>query len=193
MRERWNQRYLAARTSGGDEAVVGVNPWLVEHRSLLLERAPGRALDVACGRGGNAFFLADLGFQVSAVDLSDVAVGEVVDRARSAEVEVSAEVRDLEAVGLPEGQWSVIVMLRYLQRSLFAEMIAGLEPGGLVLIETFLRGHIGRGGKPFNPDFTLAPGELRAAFEGLEVLDYRERVVGHRALAGIVARRALGS
>ena len=186
MRGRWNARHQEAAGSP-----TGVNPWLAEHSELMRGRVPGRALDVACGRGGNAFFLANLGLQVDAVDLSDVAVAEIRAREVEEKAGVEAQQRDLESLGLPDGAWDVIVMTRYLQRSLFEEMAAALNPGGAVLVETFLQGHRGRGGKPFNPDFTLEPGELKAAFSSLEIVDYREQVDGRRALAGIVARRIL--
>ncbi len=184
MRGRWNQRHLEAR-----DTEPGVNPWLEEHGSLLRREVPGRALDVACGRGGNAFFLADLGFEVEAVDLSDTAIEEVSLRCRNEGATLTARRWDLEADGLPAGSWSLIVMTRYLQRSLFAEMRQAVTPGGLIVIETFLAGHRGRGGKPFNPDFTLQPGELATAFEEFEILDLREEATGRRALSGIVVRR----
>ncbi len=123
MRARWNQRHLEAR-----DTEPGVNSWLEGHGSLLRREAPGRALDVACGRGGNALFLADLGFEVEAVDLSDTAIEELSQRCRDEGATVTARRCDLEAAGLPVGSWNLIVMTRYLQRSLFAEMRQAVTP-----------------------------------------------------------------
>src|SRR4051794_32227091 len=69
-RERWNARHR-------DAGVADPAEWVLSHRRVLEARLPGRALDVACGVGRHAVFLAELGFHVDAVDVSDVAVARV--------------------------------------------------------------------------------------------------------------------
>jgi tellurite methyltransferase len=152
------------------------------HRSLLENVAPGRALDVACGRGRNAFFLAALGFEVVAVDVSDVAVDIVRARAASSAAAAVTAVRaDLEVHPLPRPPgYDVIVVVAYLQRSLFAPLAAALAPRGLLVYETFTREH-----PRINPAHALAPGELRSAFPTLAVVDEHEA----DGRAGLVARR----
>ena|SRR6266849_5232229 len=68
-RERWNRRYSAA------EIDARPSEWLLEHEALIRPRQPNlRALDLACGTGQNALYLARLGYQLDAWDISDVAL-----------------------------------------------------------------------------------------------------------------------
>ena len=78
-RERWNERYA----DGGLEPFPDAPAeWLVAHEALL--PGGGRALDVACGDGRNAVYLAQLGYMVDAIDVSDVAIGALRAAASSA-------------------------------------------------------------------------------------------------------------
>lgn len=162
----------------------GPAPWLAEHRELLAALVGAgrpRALDVACGRGRNAAFLADLGFAVDAVDRDPWALAHVRERAPA----VTTVHQDLEAdPRLPRPPYAVIVCTRYLQRSLFAPMGDGLAPGGLLVLETFTRDHVDVDGHRMNPAYLLERNELLHAFPALRVLHYREG-----ALAGLVASR----
>ena len=158
-RERWNARHTAA-IAEGDTKLEPV-PWLVEHLALIEQRAPGRALDVACGRGRNARWLADLGFDVLAVDVSDVALEAL--RERSDGRRITTEHRDVSADGLPAGTFDVVVDAFFLDRSLAPAMQAALAPGGLLVFVTFI-----------GERFGLEPGELRELFADLEILDYHE-------------------
>jgi tellurite methyltransferase len=193
-RERWNDRY------GGE----GFEPfpdapaeWLAEHRALLGElQASGddpRALDVACGDGRNARWLAGLGFAVDAVDVSDVAVGALRTAAAERGLRVDARVLDLERDALPSGPYDVVVCMNYLQRELFAALEGVLAPGGLLLYETFAQAHVAELGRRFNPAYVLEPNELLRAFGGLHVRHYREGVAERgaeqRGVASIVAQR----
>lgn len=193
-RERWNERY------GGD----GFEPfpdapaeWLVEHAALLRDIAdtagPRRALDVACGDGRNARWLAELGFAVDAVDVSDVAIAALRAAAAERSLRVDARVLDLEHEGLPAGPYDVVVCLSYLQRDLFAALARALAPGGVVLYETFSRAHVEELGHDFNLAYVLDRNELLRAFSDLHVRHYREGVAerrgGPRGVAGIVAQR----
>ena len=190
-RRRWNHRY---RERGIDAFARGPSPWLAEHRALLA-RAPGRrALDIACGDGRNAGYLAsELGFEVDAVDVSDVAVDALRAAAAARGLTVTATRVDLEAAGLPAGRYDLIVSINYLQRDLFVPIAQALTPGGLLVFETFTRPDLDDLGNQVEAPFLLDPGELRAAFAELEVISHREAVVEHgrgtRAVAGLVARR----
>ena len=190
-RERWNARY------GGD-AFEPFPPrpaaWLHEHRDLLLGRvansAEPAALDVACGDGRNARLLAELGFAVDAVDVSDVAIGALRAAAAERDLRVQARVADLEHDALPARAYDVVVCMNYLQRDLFGALAAALRPGGLLVVETFARAHIEELGRDFNPAYVLERNELLRAFAGLYVRHYREGVAGDRGVAGIVAQQA---
>jgi SAM-dependent methyltransferase len=135
-------------------------------------RPGGRVLDLACGAGRHARWLAGLGFEVDAVDrdiagLADCPPGIAARRA------------DLEggAWPYPGEQFDAIVVTNYLHRPLLPVLVGSLAPGGLLLYETFALGNE-RFGKPSNPDFLLKPGELLEAVRGrLRVLAYEDLTV----------------
>ncbi len=187
--ERWNTRYTQDFQPFPDAPA----PWLVAHRELL--SGGGRALDVACGDGRNALYLAQLGYMVEAIDVSDVAVAglRAATQARGLTMTIAPRVVDLEREPLPSGPYDVIVMVNFLQRDLFEALQEALAPGGLLVFETLARSHVDELGHSFNPDYLVEPGELLHAFARLEVLDHHEGVAQRsgspRGVAGIVARR----
>jgi SAM-dependent methyltransferase len=153
-------------------------------------RPGGRVLDLACGAGRHARFLARMGFEVDAVDRDAALFADVPERVRL----VGA---DIEAGAWPyAGQrFDGIVVIHYLHRPLLPTLVASLEPGGILVYETFARGNE-RFGKPSNPDFLLQPGELLDAVRGkLRVLAYEDVVVDQprpAAIQRIAARRDTG-
>ena len=144
-------------------------------------------LDVACGGGRHARWLAELGFEVDAVD-RDPSLFASPPRG------VSLRAADIEAGPWPYAgrRFDAIVVTNYLHRPLLPTLVDSLEPGGVLLYETFARGNE-RFGKPSNPAFLLAPGELLEAVAGrLRVLGYEDLVVEQprpAALQRICARR----
>ena len=193
-REKWNERYARP-----DREWLPASPaeWLVEHEALL--EGGGRALDVACGDGRNALYLAQLGYMVDAIDVSDVAIDALrrATQERGLAMTIAPRVVDLEREPLPAGPYDVIVTLNFLQRDLFGPLQDALAPGGLLLYETLGQAHVDELGHDFNPAFLVAPGELPAAFDRLEVVAHREGVVERsgspRGVASLVARRPLSS
>jgi SAM-dependent methyltransferase len=191
-RDRWNERYARPDREWMPETPA---EWLVEHGELLT--GGGRALDVACGDGRNALYLAQLGYMVDAIDVSDVAIAglRAATEARGLTMTIAPRVVDLEREPLPAGPYDVIVVLNFLQRDLFGALAQALAPGGLLLFETLARAHVDELGHSFNPAYLIEPGELPRAFAQLEVVDHREGIVerpgGPRGVAGIVARRPL--
>jgi SAM-dependent methyltransferase len=187
--ERWNER----RSRNGFEPFPDApSEWLVEHGSLL--GGAGRALDVACGDGRNALYLARLGFEVDAVDVSHVTIDALRAAAPERAPAVRPRVVDLEHEPLPEGEYDVVVSFNYLQRDLFGALERALRPGGWLLFETFGPAHLEELGKPINPAYVLASGELLRAFPGLRVRHYREGVAerpgGPRGIASLLAQRS---
>jgi tellurite methyltransferase len=150
-------------------------PLLVEIAEKL---KPGRALDLACGTGRNAIWLAEHGWKVTAVDRSPVTIPSV-----------ETYVADLEKHEFPieKAAWDLIAVCYYLQRDLFEPVKRGVRPGGvaLVIVHMFEPGHE-------QSRFSLQPGELAQYFEGWEILHYYEgkpRDPEHkRAVAEIVAK-----
>jgi len=152
----------------------------------------GRALDVACGSGRHAVLLARRGFVVDAVDVAHSALVHLQSMARAERLRMNPIQADLETFALPHDRYALVVNIRYLQRSLFAQLKSALQPRGVIVFETFLRGQESLG-HPRNPAYLLAPGELRSAFADFDVLAYEEGLItddGDPAyLARLLARR----
>jgi SAM-dependent methyltransferase len=162
--------------------------WLEDHADLLPRS--GCAVDVACGRGRHALWLAARGLSVLALDRNEDAIRELHRAAVDARMPILAETRDLET-GAPSigiAAFDVVVVIHYLHRPLFPTLLDALRPGGLLIYETFTRAQALRG-KPTNPDFLLDEGELWRLVQPLEIVDYREGLFEDRELASVVARR----
>ena len=162
--------------------------WLLDHAHLLPHS--GRAIDVACGRGRNALWLARRGLTTDAIDRDAGAVEYVRAEAQRLQLPVSAEIVDLEQGDgwWPEGVYDVVVVVHYLHRPLFPALQAALRPGGILVYETFTRAQAERG-KPTNPAFLLEPGELRDLIGPLDLLVEREGDFEGKMLASVIARR----
>ena len=106
---------------------------VAENRSGLSGLDGRRALDIACGDGRNAAYLARLGFEVDAVDISDVAI----DALQAAATDPASPYTRSDSISsgnsLPGSDYEVIVQLNYLQRSLFEPLARALTPGGILI------------------------------------------------------------
>jgi len=151
---------------------AGDNPsaWVARWAGLI---PAGETLDLACGGGRHARLLAARGHATVAVDRDPAAL------ARAAGPGIATLQCDLEGEGaawpFAPGRFAGIVVTNYLHRPLFAQLAAALAPGGILIYETFAQGNE-RFGKPSNPAFLLAPGELldMARDHGLTVLAYED-------------------
>jgi len=187
---RWDDKW-AKRHSPGEQPNDQPHPLVVRFASQL---KPGRALDVACGPGRHALYLAECGCQVTAVDSSKVAIEILLERAHQLGVIVDARVADLELdefVIEPDG-YDLIVNCCYLQRDLFPAIKAGVRVGGVVIAVVAMVDD-DPNVKPMNPEFLLQPGELRAEFESWKLLhEFQGKAEGkqrQRAISEIVAKR----
>jgi len=179
---RWNMRYRADTGAG----IPQPRSLLIEHQAVL--PSTGLALDVAMGRGGNAGWLLAQKLRVVGVDISVVAV----HAAKQCWPALMAVVADLTTLPLPSNAFDVILNFYYLDRALWPVYARTLRPGGLLIFETFTRTRLVL--RPAtDPRYLLAPNELRAAFEGWDILTYREGGVGGAGqpstTASLVARR----
>lgn len=139
-------------------------PFVERHAKDL---APGRALDLAAGIGANAVWLAERGWQVTAVDWSAESLAQLKAAAPSVETHVAnLEKHDFE---IGEGQWDLIVVSHYLQRDLFFRVLRGLKPGGraILIVHMFEPGHE-------QSRFSVEPGELRNLLAAGRILVYEE-------------------
>lgn len=176
-RQRWDERHRAT-----EESPVPAPPDALRGREHVLPRS-GRALDVACGRGAVAVWLARRGLQVDAVDVSPVALKAAAALAQEHGVaeRVWFVEHDLDE-GLPDscrGPYDLIVCQRFRDPDRYPQLAAALAPGGLLVITVLSEVGAGPG------RFRARPGELRAAFGDLEVLVHHES----DGEASLVARR----
>jgi tellurite methyltransferase len=182
----WDERYREGRGMPDEPSAL-----LVENRALL--PAGGRALDIAMGSGRNALYLASMGFQVTGVDVSEVAVAICREKAASLGLAVEAIVADLGDYRLPQDRYDLILNFHYLQRSLAGPIVRALKRGGVLVFETFTIDQIQYSYGPKDPSFLLSPGELQKMFAGLETLLYYEGIIagdrGPRAVAQLIGRR----
>jgi SAM-dependent methyltransferase len=144
--------------------------------------AGGRVLDVACGSGRHARWLAARGHAVEAVD-RDASLLAALASAPG----IATRCADLEGGPWPyAGQsFAGIVVVNYLHRPLFPALLAALASGGALIYETFAAGNE-RFGRPGNPNFLLRPGELLDVARGaLRVIAYEDRVISEPRPAAI--------
>ncbi len=187
LKAMWDQRHADPDKQPSAAEV------LLENLHLLPET--GNALDLACGLGGNALELARCGLEVSAWDISSVAVERLQHLAASEGLVLNAEQRDVEQDLLTENAFDVIVVSYFLNRDLMPALIAALKPGGLIFYQTFTRIAVSDTG-PSNPACRLGDNELIALLSPFSVRFYREENrlgdlrKGFRDVALIVAQKA---
>lgn len=175
----WDERYQRGDHSSAEP-------------SKLLRRAvatltPGRALDLACGAGRHAIFLAGLGWDVTAIDSSRAGIEIMQQRTIESNVTIDAHIADLERGEFPIAteSYELICDFYYLQRDLFPQLRAGIKRGGTFVAAIHLISDHpleDASEDPLedplkarrNPAFLLAAGELRAEFRGWDITHYHE-------------------
>lgn len=163
LRDRieWNRKYRCESFSGQPAAIVAHHA----HRATV-----GRALDVACGNGRNACYLARLGFTVDAVDIAL----EGLKRFACRPAGIQRICADLDDFVIPPGRYRLIVNTRFLSRRLFPALQEGLCPGGLLVFESYRTAPAGKSCGLHRREHLLNPDELRQAFSRLRIIVYRE-------------------
>lgn len=144
-----------------------VSPWILKYGSLIPKERP--ILDVACGSGRHSFYMQDLGYEVVAVDKDITAIN-----ANQFQSNISIFEADLERYLWPfsEQIFSGVIVVNYLWRPLFQNIIDSVVPGGVLLYDTFAQGNE-KFGRPRNPDFLLAPEELKnLCRKKFDIIDY---------------------
>ena len=165
MRESWDKRWA---DTGLAPASIDPYPLFADHVDLF--PTSGDALEVACGRGRGAVWLASLGLDVWAVDLSPVAIDLATQLAEQCGVadRCRFEAHDLET-GLPEGDLvDVVVCYLFREADLDRQMMDRLKPGGLLAVVVL--SEVGHGPGRFR----AKPGELTDAFAELDLLEAGE-------------------
>jgi SAM-dependent methyltransferase len=187
----WNERYST------EEFVYGMDPndFLRGSVNFL---PPGNILCLAEGEGRNSVFLAGLGYQVTAVDSSEVGLAKALKLATSRGVSINTKVADLADYRLAAQAWEGVVSIfchvpGRIRRALHQDIVAGLKPGGVLILEAYTPKQLeyGTGGPP-DPALLMTLADLQNELAGLEFLHgvevVREVVEGrlHTGLGAVV-------
>ncbi len=193
----WDERYST------DEFVYGTEPndFLKANADRL---KPGRVLCLADGEGRNGVYLAKLGFAVTCVDLSSVALEKSRRLAAENGVEITTVHADLNDYVIEPGAWDSIVSIfcnlpEPLRKRVHSAAAAGLTAGGTLLLEAYTPKQLdmpGRGGPP-TAGMMFTAAMLKADFPALDVIlaQETERSIqegimhsGHSAVVQFIAR-----
>jgi 2-polyprenyl-3-methyl-5-hydroxy-6-metoxy-1,4-benzoquinol methylase len=172
----WDQRHSE---ESRDKPPLPI-PFITE---IVRKLQPGKALDLACGTGRHALWLAREGWSVTAVDGSSAAIGILNEQ--KGDLLIETRIADLEQhdYTITPQAWDLIVISLYLQRDLFEPAKLGVKPGGILIAITLLSNEADL--RPHR----LGPGELKSYFTGWEILNYFEGSVNNSSSqARIVAR-----
>jgi len=187
LQEKWDAIYSQRLQAEAIEV-------LRANRCLL--PGQGRALDLACGLGGNALLMAEAGLSVDAWDISGVALQALRDQAGVRDLRVDTRQCNITAAIMPTELYDVIVISRFLDRALCNAIMAALKTGGLLFYQTFTRGKLDQQG-PSNPDYLLASNELLRLFAPMTLVFYQEYArigdlrCGNRNEACIIGQKPL--
>jgi SAM-dependent methyltransferase len=159
-------------------------PWIVQWAGLVPPDAT--VLDVAAGRGRHALYFAERGHKVVAVDrdISRLPAHPYIEP-------FAADLEDGSPRPLPGVRFGAAVVTNYLHRPLMPALIEAIEPGGVLLYQTFMTGNE-RFGKPSRPEFLLKDGELLELVRGrFSVTAYEARLISEpmAMVQRIAARR----
>lgn len=185
--KRWDERFKGKDFTFGKEP----NPFLKKHIHLLPR---GKTLDLASGEGRNAVFLAQHGFDVDAVDISEVGLKKTQKLAKEAGVKVHTICADLKVYPIEKEKYDLIANFYFLSRSLIPKIKKGLKKGGRIIFETYILEHRNISSEgPKDRKYYLKPNELLWLFKDSRVLFYREGIFkegGRRkAVASLLAEK----
>jgi tellurite methyltransferase len=183
----WDKKY-SERSHGSLEP----DPFLVSaYDEFLASRPPGIALDVAGGVGRHAIWLAQQGWRVKLLDISEAGIQQAEENAKRTGTagSISPEVCDLNVMqDLGREQYDLVIVFFFLQRELLPALISTLKPGGILIYKTYTTEQKHFAGGPSHPMFLLEPNELLHAFSSLRVLHYHE-TISQKGIAEVVARK----
>jgi len=174
---KWNHIY----SQSGQERYLPTEV-LAENDFLL--PTTGTALDLACGLGANAIFLAEKGLAVTAWDISVAAIDKLTAYAIGQGLNINARQEKITSESFAKCSFDVIVGSRFLDRTLSDAIIGALKPDGLLFYQTFTREKTSPR-PPNNPDYVLGCNELLSLFSPLRVVFYRENALIGEQLLGL--------
>ncbi len=181
-KEKWNEKYKARQAENREAC-----DWLLE--SARWFTGEGQALELAMGEGRNALYLAERGYRVTGVDISEVGVARAEALARENNLTLNTVVADLDSYEIKENKYDLISCFYFLDRKLFPAIKKGLKPEGLLIYQTFNVDYLKYSG--FKKEWVLEYNELLREFQNWHVLSYREVDLPEEenAHAALVARK----
>jgi len=181
-RIKWNDKY---RNSNRAEAMRPPE-FLISHADEVLRIISDhpQVLDLAAGAGRNSVFLAERGCRVLAVDFALEGLRNCMRQAAMRGLQVQAIAADLKTFAFPADRYDLLVNFFFLQREIFPAMINALNPGGILIFETYTSHHqTVHKGRSMRREYLLEPGELQASFPGLITVFHEETAVTDRLIA----------
>lgn len=179
---RWNARYVE-----NNEAYPAPDIFLTNNSYLL---SGGRALDLACGLGANSIYLAQNGFWVDSIDISESAIRRLQVRSRSIGLNLGLVVGDTDYFPLPENFYDLIVVFYFFSGPLIPIIAKAIKPGGLVVYCTF--NYLHKSSKPdFNERYLVPRGGLAPLFPNMEIIVDEPETGSDSNLSRLIARRPL--
>jgi tellurite methyltransferase len=183
----WNQKH-SERTHSS----LTPDPLLVKaYEDFLSNVGAGKALDIAGGVGRHSIWLAERGWHVRLLDISDTAIEQTQENIKLSKAggAIVTEIQDLDgSQGFGRGQYDLILGFFFLQRKLFPALIDALKPDGHLIYKTYTTDNLKFGKSPSHPMFLLEPNELLHAFSTMRVLHYHE-TTQQKGVAELVARK----
>lgn len=185
--DKWNNIY-------SQQQCEDATPSTVLHENAYLLPSEGDGLDLACGMGGNAIYLASHGLHVQAWDVSSTALCKLKQYSQLNNLNINASERNVEKSPPDKHCFDVVTVSQFLHRPTFSSICDSLKIGGLLFYQTFTNDKAQLIG-PSNPDFLLEKNELLNLCSDLEIIVYREEGTqgdiqkGWRNQAMIVAKR----
>ena len=186
QRVRWDIKY-----EQGLPSLTEPDPFFISAYERFVNPSlprPGKALDLAGGLGRHALWLASRHWQVTVVDLSDVAIGKLSQAALELKVNVELFAGDAAEYKLEPAHFDLIVLFYHLDRSLFPKIVSALKPGGLLICKMSLRWDSGDGLTTASINL-LHRNELPSLVPELDVLHHQERPVRDRGVVEFVGRK----
>jgi len=186
QRAHWDLKY-----EQGLASLTEADPFFISAYGQFVDQYfpnAGVALDLACGLGRHALWLASRHCRVSGVDVSNVAIGKLSQAALGLNAKIDLFVGDAAEYKFEPTRFDLVVLFYHLDRSLFSKMVSALKPGGLLICKMSLQWDPDGGltGVSANP---LGRNELPLLVPELHVLYQKERPVRGRGVVEFIGRK----
>jgi tellurite methyltransferase len=182
-REKWELRY-----SKETRAFPAPDELLVSHAGIL---ESGRSLDVACGRGGNALFLAEHRYSVDAVDISFQALHSLQTEAVRRGLDIRCLVADLDCYSLARNLYDLVIVFYFFSKPLMKSIKDALKAGGLIFYATFNERHTSV--RPeFNPAYLIPPDGLDRYFCDFDIFVHETAAGDNENVSRLIGRKPRG-